>query len=63
MSTEIKTKGRDGQHNVYIEHDNGLHEHYWYDSKTGKMGGHGENTSAHDKWWAGVRSGDMKIGK
>ena len=60
----VVTKGRNGQSNVYIEYDGkgDKHEHYWYDSKTGMMGGHGENASKEDKWWNGVRSGDMKIG-
>ena len=51
MST--KTNGRDGQHNRYEFFPGGKHTHEWYDSKTGIMGGHGENTSREEKIWAG----------
>lgn len=59
--SNISTNGKNGQHNVYIYHGKD-HEHLWYDSKTGLMGGHGENTSKEDKRWCGQRAGDMKIG-
>ena len=51
MST--KTNGRDGQHNRYEFFHGGKHTHDWYDSKTGVMGNHGENTSTEDKKWIG----------
>lgn len=52
----ISTNGRDGQHNVYVEHPDDTHEHKWYNSVTGRMGYHGENASAEDKWWIGQRA-------
>ncbi len=48
-----KTNGRDGQHNSYEFYEGGKHTHLWYDSKTGQMGGHGENASSDDKKWMG----------
>lgn len=51
MST--KTKFKDGQSNRYTFFDGGKHTHEWYDSKTGFMGGHGENISAESKKWIG----------
>lgn len=56
MST--KTNGRDGQHNRYEFSEGGKHTHDWYDSKTGMMGSHGENTSKEDKAWAGQRANE-----
>ncbi|MGN0412617.1 MAG: hypothetical protein ACI4FV_06220 [Lachnospiraceae bacterium] len=49
----IKTNGKDGQHNRYEFSEGGKHTHDWYDSKTGIMGTHGENTSKEDKTWVG----------
>lgn len=61
---ENKTNFKNGQHNEYIYHGSrDKHEHIWYDSKTGLMGAHGENTSKEDKKWCGQRAGDMKIGR
>lgn len=51
MST--KTNGRDGQHNRYEFMEGGKHTHEWYNSRTGQMGGHGENASEEDKRWIG----------
>lgn len=59
----ISTRGKDGQSDVFVYHPGDKHEHYWYDSKTGTMGGHGENASSEDKIWCGQRANDMKIGK
>lgn len=44
-----KTSGSGGQHNRYNIYEGGKHTHEWYDSKTGQMGSHGENTSKEDK--------------
>ncbi len=58
----IKTKGKNGQHDKYIFHG-AKHEHLWYNSHTGLMGGHGENALPKDKKWCGQRSANMKISK
>ena len=62
-----KTNGRNGQHDEYIFHEKdsktGAHEHLWYDSKTGVMGGHGEYTSSDDKRWLGERSKNDSSGR
>ena len=57
------TREKNGQSDKFVYHTNDRHEHYWYDSKTGMMGGHGENASPADKRWAGQLANDMKIGK
>lgn len=49
----IKTGGKNGQHDRYEFFKGGIHTHDWYDSKTGQMGSHGENTSKEDKKWIG----------
>lgn len=54
MSTE--TRSRDGQINRYEFFTGGKHTHDFYDSKTGKMGSHGENSSKSDNRWLGHRS-------
>lgn len=59
----IFTRGKNGQSDEFIYHPDDRHEHYWYDSKTGMMGGHGENASDEDKKWCGQIAIDMKIGK
>lgn len=59
----IFTRGKNGQSDEFIYHSDDRHEHYWYDSKTGMMGGHGENASSEDKRWCGQLANDMKIGK
>ncbi len=61
MST--KTSGSNGQHNRYEFSDGGKHTHDWYDSKTGLMGSHGENTSKEDKKWSGEKSKEMTHGE
>lgn len=53
-----KTNGKNGQHNSYEFYEGGAHTHSWYDSKTGMMGSHGENTSASDKQWSGQRANE-----
>lgn len=58
----MTTNFKNGQSNEYIYHSDDRHEHYWYNTKTGMMGGHGENASAADKKWCGQLSNDMKIG-
>lgn len=52
----IKTRGKDGQHDRFEFFEGGKHTHEWYDSKTGIMGGHGENASKEDNKWAGQRA-------
>lgn len=57
MST--KTYGSNGQHNRLDNFgEGGKHSHDWYDSKTGMMGSHGENSSKEDKSWAGQRANE-----
>ncbi|MBP3621517.1 MAG: hypothetical protein J6J16_07135 [Lachnospiraceae bacterium] len=56
MST--KTNGTNRQHNRYEFLAGGKHTHDWYDSKTGMMGSHGENTTNEDKSWAGKRANE-----
>lgn len=42
----IKTNSKNGQINKYEFFSGGKHTHDFYDSKTGKMGSHGENCSS-----------------
>ena len=45
----IKINSKNGQVNRYEFFSGGKHTHDFYDSKTGKMGSHGENCSEYLK--------------
>ena len=47
------TSSKNGQIDKYVFYEKGEHEHFWYDSKTGKMGYHAEKTSKEEKKYAG----------
>lgn len=49
MEEKIKTSFVNGQHNSYHIMPDGSHTHVWFDTKTGKMGAHGENVSPEQK--------------
>lgn len=52
----VKTSGKNGQHDRMEFFQGGKHTHEYYDSNTGRMGGHGENASKEDKKWMGEKA-------
>lgn len=46
--TRVNTSFGSGNHNAYIHHEEGVHEHYWYDPNTGTSGYHGENVRTNN---------------